>query len=439
MAEDQKIVNPTAIRMPVSFRGPLSSKAYNDAQEKIVESIQGEGSAINTLYNNLERAQTILHADVAYLRRQVDALLGQQEYTEKVAAHNGFLVSRLVDFSDTAGITYPNGLNDDLSAMVSAKFGQATLPANGIESRFYQISARNGSIIPSPDLQVTVTSTFDKGDGEGLVDYERGGVVYEGKPEWAFNGNSNQRWIRRVEFPLDSKIDTVEVELTVTVPDGTSSAGNLIEVYPFPEGSVDLTTLATSANLTDSFVTVSSFTALNNINATRYHFPAIDIDRIKIRLRQRNWVEEQGKKVFYYGLEELGLKLVDYDKSWLPGAGFGKNNSFIVRIDSPDGYAFRDLYRIDPVPNFLLEDKGSRHVHLRLSTSPDYNGVFFDSDSHNTPQDTQNAVSFGGAQTIYAIYELNYVSTNGGSLATYPVGTTPYVEGLGLSYTLTSV
>jgi hypothetical protein len=438
MAEDLKIVNPIAVRKPAPWRGPLSSQDYNDAQEKIVDSIQEQGAAINVLYNNLEKSQVVAAADVAYLRRQVDALINQQDYVERVSAHNGYLISRLVDFSDTAGITYPNGLNDDLSAMVSAKFGQATLPANGIENRFYQISARNGAVIPSPDLQVTVTSVFDKGDGEGLVNYERGGILSAGKPEWAFNGNSNARWIRRIEFPLDSKIDTVEVELTVTVPDGTSSAGNLIEIYPFPEGSVDITSLSTSANLTDSFTPVSSFTSINNANSKRYHFPTINVDRIKIRLRQRNWVEEKGKKVFYYGLEELSMKLVDYDKSWLAGAGFGKNNSFIVRIDSPNGYAFKDLYRLDAFPNFFLEDKGNRHVHLRLSTSPDYNGVFFDSDSHVLPQDGQRQISFGG-QTIYAIYELNYVSTNGGSLATYPVGTTPYVEGLGLSYTLTPI
>lgn len=436
MADEINIVQPTTNRHPVEHRGPLKSSDINDFQESVVEDIQNLAKAINTVYNNLEKTSIASHNDISFLRRQVDALLKQNQYIEKVAANNGYLVSRLVDFSDTAGISYPNGLNDDLSAMVYAEFGQATLPANAIENRFYSTSARTGRVVQGSNLVINVTSTFDKGEGEGLVDYERGGIVTPGKTEWAFNGNNRQIWIRKVEFPIDSKVDQVECELTVVVPDGTSTEANLIELFPFPNGSVDITSLSTSADVADSFTSLSVFDAINNATNIRYHFPIISIEQIKIRLRQRNWIEENGKKVFYYGLQELGLKLIDYDKLYQAGASFGKNNSFIAKISAPPGYGFKDLYRIDPTPNFLLEDKGNRHIHLRLSTTPNFDNVIWNSDSTIPPQESLQPISLGSTETIYAIFELNFVTTNGGSLSPFPIGTTPYIEGLGLSYTL---
>jgi hypothetical protein len=436
MADDINIVQTTTTRHPLEYRSALKSSDINDFQETVVEDLQNLAKAVNTVYNNLEKTSIANYNDISFLRRQVDALLNQREYSDRVAGNNNYLVTRLVDFSDTVGITYPNGLNDDLSAMVYADFGQATLPANAIENRFYTTSARTGRVIQSSDLVINITSTFDKGEGEGLVDYERGGIVTNGKPEWAFNGNNRQIWIRKVEFPIDSKIDQVECELTVVVPDGTSTEANLIDLFPFPNGSVDVTSLSTSADVADSFTELSAFSPINNTTNIRYHFPIINVEQIKIRLRQRNWVEENGKKVFYYGLQELGLKLVDYDKTYQAGGSFGKNNSFIAKITAPSGYGFKDLYRIDPTPNFLLEDKGNRHIHLRISTTPNFDGVIWNSDSTIPPQESLQSISLGSVETIYAIFELNFVNTNGGSLSPYPVGTTPYVEGLGLSYTL---
>lgn len=436
--DDSKIVQVTTERKGIGFRGPLRSSDMNDFQEAVVEDLQNLSSAVNTLNNKLTKALAVIHNENSHLRRQVDVLLQQRDYQEKVNAESGLISSRIIDFSDTTGISFPGGLNDTYSAMVSAEFGEATLPANGIESRFYTTSIRSGRIITAPDLRTDVTSVFDKGEGEGLVDYERGGLVAPGKPKWAFNGNNQQYWIRRVEFPLDSRTDQVECELTVDVPEGTSAEANLLELFTFPNGSVDVLSVSTASDLAGSFTTLDGFSAINNAVATRYHFPTIRVERIKVRLRQRNWVEENGKKVFYYGLQELGLKLVDYEKAYDPGASFGDNSTFVVKIDAPSGYAFDNLLRINPTPNFLLEDSGKRHVRVRITSDDTFSSWLWDSDSNLTPQDTNEGLLVN-ATSIYAAFELKYVNETGGSLSPYQVGTTPYVKGLGLSYTLLEV
>jgi hypothetical protein len=268
------------------------------------------------------------------------------------------------------------------------------------------------------------------------VDYERGGLVTEGRPEWAFNGFNDLYWIRKVEFPIDSRVDQVECELTVIVPQGTSSKANTIEVSPFPNGSVDVQGLSTASDLGTNFITVPGFATVDNFVARRYHFPATTVDQVKIRLRQRNWVEENGKKVFYYGLQELGLKLVDYDKSYTYGAPFGSNNSFVATISAPEGYTFTSIQRVDPNPDFYKEDPSSRHVHLRLGTQSSLSsGLIWNSDLDSLPQNL-NTVPSISTETIYAFFELNFVQTSGGVLSPYYVGTTPYIKGLGLSFTL---
>jgi len=433
---DPKIVSPVTVAAPARRRGPLISDDFNSVQEGLIADVQNLANAVNSLNAKLSRSLIVLEGERSHLKRMVTSLRNQQNYNEFVSSTTNTLIYRFVDFSDTAGISFPNSLDDSRSPMLSADFGQVCLPANATENKFYFISLLSNKIVPPTSLIVNVKGEFDKRDGNGLLNYERGGIVYEGEPTNAFNGINTSYWMRKVEFPLDSRVDEVECELTVIVPDGASSEANLLEVFPFPNGLVDVTELAYASDLGDNFVRISSFTPTNNISNKRYHFPATSIDQIKIRLRQRNWVEENGKKVFYYGLQELGLKLVDYDKTYTRGAVFGSNNSFIVKVDAPEGRTFNKLYRIDPSPNILLEDMSSRHIHIKLALNSDLAaGYLWDSDSNYPPQQTSTSITLG-TSSIYLFVELNYVDSSGGSLSPFEIGTTPFIEGIGLAYTL---
>lgn len=435
--EDKKIVNTVSVRRPARHRGQLISADYNDTQEEIISDIQELSSVVNSLNSRLTKTTLILNNENAFLRRQVNALREQQNYAEQTSVRFNTVVHRFVDFSNTEGITFPNGLDDSRSAMLSAEYGEITLPPNSIENKFYVTSLTSNKIV-SPPLNLSVVGTFDKGQGEGVVNYERGGTVTEGTPEYAFNGINDLYWVRKIEFPIDSRVDQVECELTITVPEGSSSNANLLEVVPFPNGAVDVTELATASDLGNNFIRVSGFEPTDNLVARRYHFSAKVVDQIKIRLRQRNWIEENGKKVFYYGLQELGLKLVDYDKAYTPGASFGTNNSFILSIPAPQGTLFKSIYNISPSPNFLAEDFSKRHVHIRLCGSLDYNNnVIWDSDTTVPPQQTTNPIT-ANSPNLYAFVQMNYVVSTGGVSSPYPLGTTPYLWGLALSFNLLS-
>lgn len=435
---DKRIVNATSVRRPARFRGALTSADFNDSQEEMIHDIHELSNAVNSLNARLTNSVIILNNENAHLRRQVNALREQQDFQEKTAAQYGTLVHRFVDFSNTEGITFPNGLDDSKSIMLSAEFGEITLPANSIENKFYTTSLSSNRLV-TPPLNIRVSGTFDKGLGEGLVNYEKGGKVYEGKPEYAFNGINDLYWVRKVEFPIDSRVDEVECELTVTVPEGSSSNSNLVEVVPFPNGAVDVLELATASDLGNNFIRVDKFVPTDNLLARRYHFPSTVVDQVKIRLRQRNWVEENGKKVFYYGLQELGLKLIDYDKQFTPGGNFGTNNSLILAIPSVPGTLITNLYSVTPKPNFLTEDFTKRHIHVRLCGSLDFsNNIIWDSDTNVAPQLASQVLPVN-SEVIYAFIQMNYVNSSGGVLSPYSIGTTPYMWGLGLSFSVGSV
>jgi len=433
--EDKRIINTNSVRRPARFRGALTSADYNDSQEEIITDIQELSNVVNSLNARLTRSVLILNNENAHLRRQVNALREQQDFQEKTSVRFNTVTHRFVDFSNTEGISFPNGLDDTKSAMLAAEFGEVTLPPNSIENKFYTTSLASNKLV-TPPLNITVSGTFDKGTGDGLVNYEKGGKVYAGKAEQAFNGINDLYWVRKVEFPIDSRVDEVECELTVVVPEGSSSNSNLLELIPYPNGALDITELATASDLGDNFIRVNGFEPKDNLVARRYHFPSTVVDQVKVRLRQRNWVEENGKKVFYYGLQELGLKLVDYDKSFAPGASFGANNSFIIAIPAVPGTSFKSLYGIDGTPNFLAEDFSQRHIHVRLCGSLDFNNnVLWDSDTDLPPQQTAQTISVN-SPIMYAFVQMNYVQTSGGVSSPFPVGTTPFLHGLGLSYTL---
>jgi hypothetical protein len=430
-----KIIQPLVERKPVRYRGPLSSEDYNNFQDQVVHDIIQLSTAANTNYSRQVNAQKQSFSDAEDLRRRIASLEESKSYREFTYSKLGVSVDRYIDFHNPKNVIIPETISADKVASFNSQFGEILLPANAIENKFYNFSIRTREIVVPADLSVEVTGIFDKNDGNGTQDYETGGTILEGTPEFTFNGINETVWNRTVSFPLESNIDMVEVQLTAVVPAGISSQANLIEVVPSPEGLVDVMELSTAPDVGSAFTMIDDFEATNNIFATRYHFSPRSVEQVRIRLRSRNWREINGKKVFTYGLRELGLKLADYNKTYTDADGFGQNVTAIIKVDAPTNSSFDVLYRVDPAPNFLLEDIDKRHIRLRLSTTEDFTGVFWDSSVNTPPQlGVSTGIDLNGATALYAIYTLKFVDSTGGFQTPFNVGTTPYARGLGLLY-----
>lgn len=430
-----KIVQPTVKRNPGRRRGPLSSEQYNDFQDEVVHDIVNLAGGVNANANKLLQALVNQYSENLYLRRRIEALEESRDYREFIFGKQSLRLDRYIDFHQSENIVFPSSLSANKAASYKSQFGEISLPINSIENKFYNFSLRTREIVVPNDFSYEVVGQFDKADGNGTQDYEKGGKVIYGEPRNAFNGLNDTVWVRKVVFPLESDVDEVEVQITAVVPSGISSQANLIELVPFPEGSVDVTQIATSADLTNSFMEIDGFEEQNNITSTRYHFSPRNVEQVRVRLRSRNWREVDGKKVFMYGLRELGLKLVDYKKEFSSSDVFGENYTAVVKLTPPRNHTFNKLYRIDPKPNFLLEDVDSRHIRMRLSTTQDFSGIVWDSAINIPPQlGVVTGLELNDAAQLYAIYTMKFVNSSGGFNSPFYIGATPWAKGLGMLF-----
>jgi hypothetical protein len=436
--EEYKIVQPMTTRRPARKRGPLESAKYNTFQDEVVQDVINISTAVNSNASGIRSLANQLASDNAFLKRRIESLEEAMDYKEFIFGKIGIKIDRYIDFHDTSNFISLSTISSAKLAPFKGQFGEVCLPANSIENKFYNFSLRTNEIIVPDDLTVEITGIFDKLEGTGLQNYESSGKVSPGNPINAFNGLNELQWVRSISLPLESDVDQVEVQMTVVVPAGVSSRANLLEIVPFPEGSVDITMLATAPDLGSTFTSIDGFTEKNNLTSKRYHFPPRAVEQVKIRLRCRNWREQNGKKVFTYGLQELGLKLVDYKKEYDSADNLGNNYTSVLRVAAPEDHSFTTMYRLDPRPNFFLEDAARRHVRLRLSNTEDFSGVFWDSDVHAPPQLVGSAgVGMPAAETIYAFFTMKFADGSGGRSSPYSVGTTPYLNGIGMLFTAT--
>ena len=443
MSDKDLIFHPSTQRHPFKYIGVLDSEHMDALADEVATDITEISAHHNALVALSRARRESAGRDIQGLLERIRALEEGQAHSDYVGASAGVKLRQWVDYHNAGPITYLSGAASARMVQIATSFGHATIPMNAIESRFYGTNLVTGAIVPSEGLSVAVTGVFDTGDGDGEYDREGGSerlVLDEGNPQLAFNGVNIDTWVRRIEVPLNSDLDQIETEITVRVPAGTNMQGNMLTVYPHPLGSVDITGVYTAPDLGDTFTVVSSFETVENAGPRRWYIPAVQIQQVRVRFRQRDWFEENGRKVFYVGAQEIGLYLVDWDKTWNSDGADTTNNSFLTRFDAPSGFAFKTLHLFRTNPDFTLEDAGSRHLHFKIATDEAMTDVRWTSDTDSLPQDTANGIVLGGSATsIYLLTVMNWVETSGGVGSPFPIATTPYLVGAGLKTTMQPV
>lgn len=432
--------HPQTERKRFPYQGPLKSLVLDQLSEQASSDLTELAALHNALVRHSEDVDQANWRDNLWLAQKLALLEARLDFQDRVRAGNGVRVSMYHTFRNSGPVSFLENAPLSRRAMVDTLFGEATVPLNAIQSKFYSTSPRTGRIIPEENLSIDVTGTFDKQDGNGLTDYEHSDEqvsLSTGDPELAFNGSNLDRWIRRIEFELDSDVDSVETQITVQVPASLNLEANVLSIRPHPNGSVDVTSVMTSADLTESFVQLSTFQEVENAEGTRWHFPAAQVRQVRIWLRQRDWIEENGKKVFYIGAEEVGLFLADWDKTYDENGQLTDNHAVLVKVTAPSGYHFATLHNFTSDPMYTLEDAGSRHTHFRIATDDAILNELWNSDTDQLPQQLAAGVDLGGTSgVLYVLTTLNWVKTSGGTNSPYAVNTPPFVTGFGLETTL---
>lgn len=420
-------------RISIPERGRITSADLNEFFANIVYDLAQIAEKINARETSEKKMAKEVRDELISIRGEIELLKRGEDLRRLVASEAAAYQDRLISMYDLSILQYLAASSASVRASVSPLYGQATVPMNGIQQKFFYLDFRTTEVVPSSSLIVSVTGTFDKADGNGSQDYEHGGTIDEGDTTLAFNGSNTDKWVRQVSFDLDSDVDDVEMQMTVRVPSQTNPQANTLILHPHPWGDVDITNIAIASDLSSTFTTLSGFAEVKGARYLRYFFPAQTVAQIRVRFRQRNHRPVNGRKVFRYGLEELGLQLVDWDKTWDASAAVADNHAMVHVVEAPTGHKFTSLDGFWTTPDFNLEDAGLRHMHFKVAVDANGDTVIWDSDVNALPQDTQILVT-GERTTLYIISTLNWIASSGGSDSPFQVGTTPYLNTIGLRY-----
>lgn len=439
---------PTIKRKAFPKRGPTNSNELNDFNDQTASDIIAVTNLVNTQEIEIQNTKKTILDEVRFLTRKVLQLEQEKAHDKQIQAKNGLRINFHQSMYKVDNLDFL-GSNTALRPVITPQYGIAHLPINGIENKFFSTSIYNGNVITPSSLSVSVSPSFTPAGAVQAVDYSDGSLfLKEGNLKNAFNGNNVSYWVYEAAFPAQSDVTEFALELIVTIPSQNNTESNCLTIHPYPLGSVDILSIATSPDLTQSWTILQHSDApteddpLNNATAKKFVFAPLDVDQVRVRLRTRNFTEEDGKKIFRLGLQELGLFLIDFEKSsaavtfsnWT-AQGDDTNISMVHRIDAPEGMAFTAIHDFRSSPDIALESDSNRHIIFRI-----YNGNPIGSvsqelwNSNQTfPQDQPDSVGAqitlaGTVTSLYVVTNMRYVETSGGTTSPYAANTSPYIN-----------
>jgi len=444
----------TTKRRSFPLRGPTSSKQLNDFVDQVCNDMLGVNNQVFANEIAIREALKILVDETRHLKRRTSQLEAVNRAKDIINGRNGLRITHHQSAYDVGNLLF---FNNDLTLKphVNPVYGIVTLPSNGIESKFFFNSIYSGEVVVPASLTVNVTDTFANPGETVPTKHEAGGKVMPGNPRNAFNGVNQSYWIREVEVSADSDVNEVQVQLTVTIPNQNNSMSNVMVVHPYPIGTTDIMEIAISPDLTSSFTSIahpeapSPGSPVTNAGELFFVFQPQDIDQVRIRLRQRNFTLENGKKIFRYGLQELGLFLIDFEKqtssltlsNWVSNAD-NDNITLAYKVDAPEKHFFTAIHYFSSEPDFSLEDT-DRHVLYRIYDGDPTSGVAVElwNSTETLPQNQPATVGrqiaiTGTVTSLYVAVSLRYVHTSGGINSPYPANTSPYIKGFTVEYSV---
>lgn len=341
-------------------RGRLRSNDWNAMQDELEGDVQYLYDTVSSLDANLARVHRTLSLTALNERAMTERIQEEEANRRFQQATGGGPVWEYIGFRSKQNLLYEHPTNPALWSIAAGKrlraepgYGQVTLPYDRVVSRFYSVNPDRRKIVPVADVSATITAVTSE---DGVI------KVINGDVQYAFNGQNEKSWTRETWYPLQSDVEEVTVDLDITIPVSLATTSNVLQVHMDPDGLQDLISVSydtanidPTLDLTDTATTKWNGPALpvNEASWVRGHFTPLSIQRMKLRIRQRNWVERDGFKVFTLGLQEVGLLLVEFDNddTNLVASNPTNDKSVVVRLDTPASHYIRSVSGIwsDPV------------------------------------------------------------------------------------------
>lgn len=341
----------------------IRSRDFNSMQDTLEADITYLYSKIDELASDLSSTRMALDmmraSNRALIEREQSREIHERIFSAESQQSNLCKSRETKTFRTQKGVLFEHStpsvwsISESNRLRIDSTYGQATLPYDNVVSRFYSVDPKKRETFPIADLEYEITAVSE---GTPIK-------VVNGDVTNAVNGQNEESWKREVWFPLHADINEVVMDLDITVPVHTNqSLSNVIQLNTFPSGTVDilnvwyeLSDTDPALDLTEEAVTSWRGPELPHLESSgfRGHFKPLAIQRIKVRLRQRNFIERNGFKVFVYGLQELSLLFVDFsnDDTNVSAASPISDKAVVLKFEAPEGFDYERITHVfsDPV------------------------------------------------------------------------------------------
>lgn len=330
------------VRRQIPRRGPISSHDFNETVSEFAEVSARLQESVNETKDQLDRRRI----DDALSRgagagawaaakfdedlKTADALHAALSASTSVQKRFNFFSADDVHYVvDQGGSDEGYPLNRRLR--LDTRYGQVSLPFNGLKSLFWTPSTEDAGEVVLPEIQVSIED-LSSSVGSVETNNERN----------AFDASSLDPYLIRVSYPLDSDVTEAQFNVNVVVPQELSGVANLLTFEPAPELHCNVTSIKYSDSALigtleiPGLPTISVNEPLYEVAPQRFFFASIDVLSLQIQLSTKHFVYENGRKVFYLGFREIGLFEVSLDETWSnTGSGVFTNNGILLKLEIP--------------------------------------------------------------------------------------------------------
>ena len=308
------------------YRTQMSSHELNELQTEAFKDILDLFNKANQLQKNLYEFNVANGIETTvYNKRLSEALLKLQQ-TEEL--YNN-LRSSDIDFRYQTRFAYEAEIiEDNYKAIVNKETNDITenIISSVSKTHLYD-ETYNETLVPD-SIQTYI----------GPDSFKIGGNIYtieDSDVKNIFDGTDANIWYRKIE--TDTTVDEIENEIVIALPEDiiTTRLVNEIIIKPFPIGYVDIMDIqyktngawtripgftkhfgATEETYFDTFGTQKTRVVIPNANNLRFNFKALQMNQIKIKLRQKNFEYDAtiDRRIWYLGLRNVDVLFNRYSK-----------------------------------------------------------------------------------------------------------------------------
>ena len=425
--------------MQVQHGGPLHAGEINRSNAMLLDKQQKFENRVSEVESSLENFKaTAIHSGefngalARYLKKQEKIQRAKTQADNLNGINTPATYKK--DFSLLEGASYkiestasPGSYNEfplARRARFDPQYGIVTLPhLNSISLFRAKTAAGEPPVVLNADVEVSVSSD--------QTPAKKG----HNSTEYIYDGRKDRQWVGYAKFPLDSNVTEVTWDITIQVPETAEKYANVLKLSALPQGHCDLTAVQYSASgATPSTDLISDFETITEFDDKQFVFEDTQLASIKISLRSRRWVEENGDKTFYVGIGDLDLQLVQYDETYggvKSGLNKVQNTGFFDVIDIPkvDGVFNQTAYfdkinavRVFPTASTSESSGTNNGIRVSIFSDSDLNTQVWDSISNaSVPKTISSSV-----EKLYVVVELDPISDV----------ITPVLEGYEIDYTV---